>query len=54
MRFDGSSTPLIVMLTAGHICFVLMSHPGELISIVCFMVAIGRLRFTIKLDDMNE
>jgi hypothetical protein len=45
MRFDGKSTPLIVMLTAGHICFVLISPPGELTSIVCFMVAIGRLCF---------
>jgi hypothetical protein len=43
-----------VMLTTGHICFVLISPPGELTSIVCFMVAIGRLCFTTKLDDMNE
>jgi hypothetical protein len=42
------------MLTAGHICFVLISPPGELTSIVCFMVAIGRLCFATKLDDMNE
>jgi hypothetical protein len=54
MRFDGKSTPLIVMLTAEHICFVLISPPGELTSIVCFMVAIGRLCFTTKLDDINE
>jgi hypothetical protein len=54
MRFDGKSTPLIEMLTAGHICFVLISPPGELTSIVCFMVAIGRLCFATKLDDMNE
>jgi hypothetical protein len=44
MRFDGKSTPLIVMLTAGQICFILISPPGELTSIVCFMVAIGRVR----------
>jgi hypothetical protein len=42
------------MLTTGHICFVLISTPGELTSIVCFMVAIGRLCFATKLDDMNE
>jgi hypothetical protein len=54
MRFDGKSTPLIVMLTTGDICFVLISPPGELTSIVCFMVAIGRLCFATKLDDMNE
>jgi hypothetical protein len=42
------------MLIAGHICFVLILTPGELTSIVYFMVAIGRLCFTTKLDDMNE
>jgi hypothetical protein len=42
------------MLTAGHICFVLISPPGELTSILCFMVAIGRLCFATKHDDMNE
>jgi hypothetical protein len=36
------------MLTVGHICFVLISPPGELTSIVCFMVAIGRLCFAKK------
>jgi hypothetical protein len=54
MRFDGKSTPHIEMLIAGHICFVLISPPGELTSIVRFMVAIGRLCFATKLDDMNE
>jgi hypothetical protein len=54
MRFDGKSTALIVMLTTGHICFVLISPPGELTSIVCFMVAIDRLCFATKHDDMNE
>jgi hypothetical protein len=54
IRFHEKSTPLIVMLTAGHICFVLISPPGELTSIVCFTVAIGRLCFVTKLDDMNE
>jgi hypothetical protein len=54
MRFNGKFTPLIVIQTAGHICFVLISPPGELTSIVCFMVAIHRLCFVTKLDDMNE
>jgi hypothetical protein len=54
MRFDGKSTTHIEMLTAGHIYFVLVSPPSELTSIVCFMVAIGRLCFATKLDDMNE
>jgi hypothetical protein len=54
MRFDGKSTPLIEMLTVGHICFVLISPLGELTSIACFMVAIGKPCFATKLDDMNE
>jgi hypothetical protein len=54
MRFDRKSNPLIEMLTAGHICFVLISPPSELTSIVCFMVAIGKLCLATKLDDMNE
>jgi hypothetical protein len=54
MRFDGKSTPLIVILIAGHICLVLISPPGELRSIVCFMVAVGRLCFMTKHDDTNE
>jgi hypothetical protein len=49
-----SLPPLIVILTARHICFVIISPLGELTSIVYFMVAIGRLCFMIKLDDMNE
>jgi hypothetical protein len=53
-RFDGKSTPLMLILTAGHICLVLISPPGELTSMVCFMVGIGRLYFATKLDDMNE
>jgi hypothetical protein len=54
MRFDEKSTPLIVMLTSGYIRFVLISPHSELTSIVCFMVAIGRLCFATKHDDMNE
>jgi hypothetical protein len=49
-----SLPPLIEMLTAGHICFILISPPSELTSIACFMVAIGKPCFATKLDDMNE
>jgi hypothetical protein len=44
----------MLILTAGHICLVLISPVGELTSIVCFMAVIGRLYFATKLDDMNE
>jgi hypothetical protein len=44
----------MLILAAGHICLVLLSPPGELTSMVCFMAVIGRLYFAIKLDDMNE
>jgi hypothetical protein len=44
----------MLILTAGHICLVLLSPPGELISMVYFMIVIGRLYFATKLDDMNE
>jgi hypothetical protein len=55
MRFDGKSPPpLVLILTARHICLVLISPLGELTSMVCFMVAIGRLYFATKHDDMNE
>jgi hypothetical protein len=54
MRFNKKSTPLMVILTTGQICFVLISPPGELTSIVCFVVAIGRSCFATKLDDMND
>jgi hypothetical protein len=36
------STPLIVILTAGHICFVFISPPGELTSNICFIIVLGR------------
>jgi hypothetical protein len=42
MRFSRKSTPLMVILTAGHICFVLISPLGELTSIVCFIIVMGR------------
>jgi hypothetical protein len=54
MRFDGKSTPLMLILMVGHISLVLISPPGELISMVCFMFATGRLCFATKLDAMND
>jgi hypothetical protein len=42
MRFTRKSTPLMVILNAGHICFVLISPPGELTSMVYFMIVMGR------------
>jgi hypothetical protein len=44
----------MLILKAGYISLVLISPPGELTSMVCFMFAIGRLCFTTKLDVMNE
>jgi hypothetical protein len=54
MRFDGKSTPLMVILMGGHISLVHISPLGELTSMVCFMFAIGRLYFATKLDVMNQ
>jgi hypothetical protein len=44
----------MLILTVGHISLVLISPPGELTSMVCFMIAIGRSYFATKLDVMNE
>jgi hypothetical protein len=44
----------MLILTAGHISLLLISPPGELTSMVCFMFAIGRLCFASKLEVMNE
>jgi hypothetical protein len=41
IRFVRMSTPLMVILIVGHICFVLIAPPGELTSMVCFMIAMG-------------
>jgi hypothetical protein len=45
---------LMLILTVGHISLVLISPPGELTSMVCFMFSIGRLCFATKLDVMNK
>jgi hypothetical protein len=44
----------MLILTVRNTCLVLISPLGELTSMVCFMVAIGRLCFATKLDDMKE
>jgi hypothetical protein len=44
----------MVILIAGHICFVLISPPGELTSMVCFMIVMGSWCFTINDDDIKE
>jgi hypothetical protein len=35
-------SPLMVILIAGHICFVLISPLGELRGMVCFMIVMVR------------
>ena len=54
MKFDRKSTPLILRLTTGHKRLVLISPPGELTNVVQSMVAMGKLYFATKLDDMKE
>jgi hypothetical protein len=54
IRFARKSTPLMVILIAGHICFVRISPPGELISMVCFMIVMGSWCLTINDDDIKE
>jgi hypothetical protein len=44
----------MLILMAEHISLVLISPPGELTSMVCFMFATSRLCFATKLDAMNE
>jgi hypothetical protein len=44
----------MAILTSGHICFVLISPPGVLTSMVCFMIAMGRWYFATNVDDIKE
>jgi hypothetical protein len=46
--------PLMAILITEHICLVLISPPGELTIMVCFMMAMGRLCFTTNIDHMKE
>jgi hypothetical protein len=54
MRFDKKSTLVRAILIVGHICLVLISPPSELISMVYFMMVMGRLCFATNLDVMKE
>lgn len=54
MRLDRKSNPLMVMLIAGHRCWVFNLPPGELTSMMRVMVATGNLCFSTNLDDMKE
>jgi hypothetical protein len=44
----------MVILIAGHICFVLNSPPGELTSMVYFMIVMGSWCLTTNDDDIKE
>jgi hypothetical protein len=44
----------MVILTVGHICFVLISPPGDLTSMVCFIIDMGRWYFAINVDEIKE
>jgi hypothetical protein len=44
----------MAILTARHICFVLISPPGELTSMVCFIIDMGRWYFATNVDDIKE
>jgi hypothetical protein len=44
----------MVILSAGHICFVLISPLGELTSMVCFKIVMGRWYFATNIDDIKE
>jgi hypothetical protein len=44
----------MVILTAGHICCVLMSPPGELTSMGCFIIHMGMWCFATNADDIKE
>jgi hypothetical protein len=46
--------PLMAILIAGHICLVFISPPGELTSMVYFMIVIVILCFATNLHDMKE
>jgi hypothetical protein len=54
MRFAKKSTPLIVILTIRHICFILISPLGELTCMVCFIIDMGRWYFATNANDIKE
>jgi hypothetical protein len=44
----------MVILTVGHICCVLLSPPGELTSMGCFIIDMGKWYFATNADDIKE
>jgi hypothetical protein len=44
----------MLILITGHIWFVRISPPGELISMVCFMIVMGSWCLTTTDDDIKE
>jgi hypothetical protein len=44
----------MVILITGHICFVRISPPGELTSMVYFMIVMGSWCLTTNDDDIKE
>jgi hypothetical protein len=54
MRFAKKSTYLLVILTAKHICFILISPPGELTSMVWFIIDMGKWYFATNADEIKE
>jgi hypothetical protein len=54
IRFARKSTPLMVILIAGHICLVLNSPLGELTSMVCFVIVMGSWCLITNDDDIKE
>jgi hypothetical protein len=44
----------MAILITGYVCLVFISPPGELTSMMYFMIVIGRLCFATNLDDMKE
>ena len=54
MRFASNSTPLMTSLTLGHINDALISPPGELTSIVFFIVCMSMVFFFTNHVDIKE
>jgi hypothetical protein len=54
MRFAKKSIPSMVILTVKHLCFVLISPLGELTSMACFIIDMGRWYFATNVDDLKQ
>jgi hypothetical protein len=44
----------MAILTVGHIYFILISPLGELTSMVCFIIDMGRWYFATNSDDIKK